>query len=86
MSREKRRRAKVLWYAREYYARCRDLPPEAVASKPQLAAIVERGLAAAEQIASFLNEGRKRYPVDARQLSQVLAEAERDSASDPRRG
>jgi ribonuclease D len=86
MNRENRTRAKVLWYAREYYARGHDLPPEAVASKPQLTAIVERGLATAEQIAAFLNEGRKRYPVDPRQLSPVLAAAERDAAADPRRG
>jgi ribonuclease D len=34
MSREKRRRAKVLWYAREYYARGSDRPPRRWRASP----------------------------------------------------
>jgi ribonuclease D len=79
-----RGRAKVLWYAREYYARSHDLPPEAVASKPQLARIVSLGLEDAEAIAAFLNEGRKRNPVDPRSLRATLAGAERDAREHPR--
>jgi ribonuclease D len=81
-----RRLAKTLWYAREYYARALDLPPEAVASKPQLAAIAARGLSAAEDIAAFLNDGRARNRVDPRDLAVHMAEAARDAAADPRRG
>jgi ribonuclease D len=79
-----RGRAKVLWYAREYYARGHDLPPEAVVSKPQLARIVSLGLEDAEAIAAYLNEGRKRNPVDPRSLRSMLAEAERDAREHPR--
>lgn len=86
MSAAGRRRAKTLWYAREYYAREHDLPPEAVASKPQLSRIVDLGLDGADAIAAFLNEGRKRNPVDPRALARTFEAAARDSVSDPRRG
>ncbi len=80
-----RRRAKTLWYAREYYARAHDLSPEAVASKPQLARMVALGLSEADEIAAFLNDGRGRNRVDPRNLAARLAEAARDAAADPRR-
>ncbi len=81
-----RRRAKVLWYAREYYARAHDLSPEAVASKPALAQIVAAGLRSAGDIAARLNEGRTRNRIDPRGLADSLAEAERDAAADQGRG
>ena len=81
-----RRRAKTLWYAREYYARQLDVPPEAVSSKPQMAEILDRGLSGAEEIAAFLNEGRSRNRIDPRDFAVRLAEAEKDAAADPRRG
>jgi hypothetical protein len=81
-----RRHAKTLWYAREYYARQLDVPPEAVSSKPQLAEILDRGLSGAEEIAAFLNEGRSRNRIDPRDFAARLAEAAKDAAADPRRG
>lgn len=81
-----RRHAKVLWYAREYYARAHDLPPEAVASKPQLARIAAQGLSRPADIAAFLNEGRSRNRIDPGELAAHLEAAGRDAAADPRRG
>lgn len=86
MRRPGRERAKILWYAREYYARAHDLAPENVASKPQLARIVEMGMDEGEAIARFLNDGRQRNRVDPRDFARVLAEARRDAAADDRRG
>ncbi len=80
-----RERAKTLWYAREYYARAHDLAPENVASKPQLARIVELGLEDGEAIARLLNEGRQRNRVDPRELTRLLAEARRDAHATDRR-
>ena len=75
-----RRLAKVLWYAREYYARAHDLSPEAVASKPDLAKIAAAGLQSAGDIAARLNDGRTRNRLDPGDLAASLAEAERDAA------
>ena len=85
MRRAGRERAKTLWYAREYYARLHDLAPENVASKPQLAKIVELGLRDGEAIARLLNESRQRNRVDPRDFGRLQTDAERDAEADTRR-
>jgi len=81
MSAAGKRMARTLWYAREYYARRLDVPPENVASKLQLKRIVDEGVRDPERIAQMLNEGRKRALVDPRDFAQTMAEAERDAGA-----
>jgi len=73
-----KRFARVLWHARENYARQRNLTPESVASKPQLKRIIDHGLRDPEGIAEILNEGRDRPRIDTRDFGARFAEAERE--------
>ncbi len=72
-----RRFAKVLWYAREYYGRQRDMPPGNVASRLELRALVDRGSRDASDISKFLNENRKKNRVDPVDLALHLEAAEK---------
>jgi ribonuclease D len=78
LRRPERRLARILWYAREYHARRRDLPPGNVASRQELRSIVDRGLHDPRSIAHFLNEHRKRNLVDPAAFSERFREAQRD--------
>jgi ribonuclease D len=73
---EGKRAARLLWYARELYARKHDLPPMNVASKEDLRLLVDRRLKTAEAIARFLNENRKRNHVEPVRFESFLREAE----------
>jgi ribonuclease D len=73
---EGKRLGKLLWYARELYAREHDLPPMNVASKEEMRRIVDRRLRTAEETARFLNENRKRNRIDPERLSSCMREAE----------
>jgi ribonuclease D len=72
--------AKVLWMAREYYARKRNVPPDTIATKIQLRRIIEENLRDPSRIAHFLNSERRRQPLDPQELGELLREAEKDAA------
>jgi ribonuclease D len=76
---EGRRLARVLWYAREYYARRFDLSPEMVASKQLMRRIIEENAADAAAMVRLLNENRKREPVRLGEFESCLNEARRDA-------
>ena len=59
---------------------------ENVASKSELARIVELEVREAAAIARFLNEGRQRNRVDPRDFARTLADAERDVEARTRQG
>ncbi len=73
---EGRRLCRLLWCARELYARERDLPPMNVASKEELKRLVDRRVKTAEAIARFLNEKRSRNRVDPARFESCMLEAE----------
>jgi ribonuclease D len=72
-----RRLARLLWYARELYAKKRDVPPGNVASKEELRLMVDHGLRAPDAIARLLNKNRKKNLVDPGLFGASLREAER---------
>ncbi len=76
---DRRRLARVLWYAREYYAKQFDLSPEMVASKQLLRKIVDEAPPDAAAIVRLLNEGRKREPIRQPDFAACLAAAEKDA-------
>ncbi len=76
---DKRRFARVLWYAREYYAQAHDLTPETVASKPLMRRIVDEHPPDAAAIVQLLNKGRRGSLVDERDFTAQLARAEKDA-------
>jgi len=77
-----RRFARVLWYAREYYAQAHDVAPEAVASKPLLKKIVEEQPRDAAGIVRMINDGRRSAPIAERDFQAQLARAEKDAPAD----
>lgn len=79
---DKRHFARVLWFAREYYAKKLDLSPEMVASKQLLRRIVDERPPDAIGILRLLNEGRKREPIDMIEFTASLKEAERDAPAE----
>ena len=72
---EDKRLCRLLWCARELYARERDLPPMNVASKEDLRRMVDRGKRTAGEIARFLNENRNRNRVDPARFESCMREA-----------
>jgi ribonuclease D len=80
------RMAKILWYAREYYARQHDYPPTNVASKQEMQAILDRGLRQPAAMVELLNKGRKRNLLDPADFTARFAEAERDVDAEGRAG
>ncbi len=72
-----RRLARLLWYARELYAKKRDLPSGNVASKEDLRLMVDRGLRTQDAIARFLNKNKRRNYIDPVAFGSCLREAER---------
>ena len=78
LSRPERRRARILWYSREYYGREHDVPPGMVASKLEMRSILDRGLYDAQGMARFLNKGRSRGVIDPVSYALHLAQAEKD--------
>jgi ribonuclease D len=85
MKREDRHLARVLWYAREYYGRQKDLPPGNVASKQDMAQVISRGFRDPEGIARAVNEGRKKNLIEPAGFAAQWREAERDVARDEAR-
>ncbi len=86
LARTDRRRARILWYGREYYAREHDVPPGTVASKQEMRDILDKGLRDADSMAGFLNKNRTRNRVDSRSFALHVARAEKDvDAEDARR-
>jgi ribonuclease D len=81
LSRNDRRSAQVLWYARELYGRIHDMPPGNVASKQDMREIIDKGLRSAYDIAQFLNEHRARNRIEERDLAAQFREAERMAGS-----
>jgi ribonuclease D len=81
LSRNDRRSAQVLWYARELYGRIHDMPPGNVASKQDMREIIDKGLRSAHDIAQFLNEHRARNRIEERDLAAQFREAERMAGS-----
>jgi ribonuclease D len=79
MSAADRRFARVLWYAREYYARRHDMSPENVATKSVMVRLIQAGTREPSEIARVLNDRGGRFHVDARSFTARLAEAERDA-------
>ncbi len=79
MNAEARRLARVLWYAREYYARQLDLSPEMVASKQLLKRIIDERVGDADGIIRILNEGRKRGPIQAAAFTACFQKAQTDA-------
>ena len=82
MSPERRRAARVLWYAREYYAKQHDMSPEMVASKQTMKRIVDEGRRDAAGMVGLLNENRKREPVSLADFAARLKEAEKDAPAE----
>lgn len=74
-----RRLARVLWYAREYYARQFDLSPEMVASKQLMRHIVDENAAEGPEMVRLLNENRKREPIRMAEFVSCLEKAMRDA-------
>ncbi len=79
---DKRRFARVLWYAREYYAKKFDLSPEMVASKQLLKRILDDAPSDAVGIVRLLNEGRKRDPIRQADFAACLIAAEKDAPAE----
>lgn len=79
MNADARRLARVLWYAREYYARQLDLSPEMVASKQLLKRIIDERVGDADGIIRVLNEGRKRGPIQAAAFTTCFQKAQTDA-------
>jgi ribonuclease D len=67
--------ARLLWCARECYARRRDVPPTNVASKHELRHIVDRGLRDPQEIVRHLNKDRRRDLLSAEELRESIEEA-----------
>jgi ribonuclease D len=87
LSREMRSFAQVVWYAREYYGRMRDVPPGMVASKQDMRAMIDRGILTPAGIVAFINKSRKKGLVDEREFTACFAQAEGDvAAASPRKG
>jgi ribonuclease D len=78
LSRTEKRRARILWYSREYYAREHDVPPGTVASKQEMRSMLDRGLHDADGLAGFLNKDRARGLIDPDSYALHLAQAEKD--------
>ncbi len=76
---EDRRLARVLWYAREYYAKQFDLSPEMVASKQLLRRMVDESAGDAAAMVRLLNENRKREPINPVEFAACLERARRDA-------
>ncbi len=74
-----RRLARVLWYAREYYARQHDMSPENVADKQQLRRAIDEGLLDPQKVVRLFNAERNRNRIDPRAFAERWAEAERDA-------
>jgi ribonuclease D len=74
-----RRHARILWYAREYYAQQRDLSPEMIASKQLMRQIIDENTVNAEAIVRLLNENRKREPILWGEFETCLKRAEKDA-------
>jgi ribonuclease D len=74
-----RRLARVLWYAREYYAKKHDLSPEMVASKQLMRRIIDEDARNAAAMVALLNENRRREPIGAKEFDACLEKAERDA-------
>ncbi len=79
MGAEGRRLAKTLWYAREYYARERDVPPDNIASKADLGYLAGNGVRDAEGIAKYLNARRHRLFIDPAGFARWLEKAENEA-------
>lgn len=75
---QERRHARILWYAREYYGRAHDVPPARVASKQDMARVMEKGIRDAAGIVDLLNRGRSRNRVDPASFAAQFAQAEKD--------
>ncbi len=76
---EGRRLARVLWYAREYYARRFDLSPEMVGSKQLMRRIIDENAADAASMVRLFNENRKREPVRLGEFESCLEQARKDA-------
>jgi ribonuclease D len=74
-----RHMARVLWYAREYYAREFDLSPEMVASKQLMRRIIDENAGDAPGMVRLLNENRKREPIKTAEFAACLERARRDA-------
>jgi ribonuclease D len=72
------RLAKILWYAREYYARQYDLPPANVASKLEMRSILDRNLRDPGAMTELLNRGRKRNVIHGSDFIARFADARKD--------
>lgn len=81
-----RRFARLLWCAREHYARLHNLPPTNVASKQEIRRVIDKGLRDAEAIARFLNQDRQRNRIQSEDLKACFMEAEKtiDATADTR--
>ncbi|HUI69672.1 MAG TPA: hypothetical protein VL354_04070 [Spirochaetia bacterium] len=82
LKQDARRLARVLWYAREYYAKQFDLSPEMVASKQLLKRLVDERRQDADEIVRVLNDGRKREPIRMRAFAECLEKAWHDAPAD----
>ena len=78
LPRAEKRRARILWYAREYYGRAYDVPPARVASKQDMGRMLDKGIGDAAGIAGLLNQGRGRDRIDPASFAVHLAQAEKD--------
>jgi ribonuclease D len=74
-----RRLARVVWYAREFYARQFDLSPEMVASKQLMKRIIDENAVDAAAMVGLLNEGRKREPIRQAEFEACLVKARREA-------
>ena len=76
LGREGKLLARLLWYARELYAKERDLPPMNAISKEDMRRLVDRKLRSAEDISRFLNTQRKKNLISAAELARCLSQAQ----------
>jgi ribonuclease D len=76
LPRSGKRLARLLWYARELYAKNRNIPSVLVASKEHLRRLVDKGWHSGREIAAFLNNNRKRYHIDPDRFQACLRKAE----------
>ncbi len=76
LSAEDRAFGRLLWCARELYARRRDQPTMNVVSKEDLRRIIDKKIRTPAGIADFLNSARRRWPVDAGELGSCFEEAQ----------
>ncbi len=79
MDREGRRRADLLWRAREYYARRRDLPPEMALPKALLAHLVALGTIDPARIASELSSPDAGIRIASHDFVDALDQAQKDT-------